>query len=261
MVPGLKKSFPVFIVLLCLLPMAAGAQQSVTPLLTYNTPPPFNPEFEHSLSHLIADRLNQLAQGQYQFQAAYLPRKRLMHHIDTDHWQGAVIWANPKWFNDEARNRYLWSEPLLTDTNLVLSHGQSPVDFQSPASLSGLRLGGILGYRYQEFEELIASGNIIRDDVVTDAQNLKRLKAGRIDVTFVSALALAELMRNEADADWQWLHISPTPRNTFDYAIFCDSSNTELMALINRAMPDLRALIRSSTAARITQQIPPEHTP
>jgi len=231
--------------LACTLLMAIGAGLSASwaaelvPLYLYNTPPPLNTNTPGNLSDHLAQRLTEASGGKYRFKATFLPRKRLDILVASKRWRGAVIWANPEWFDDRQRRRYLWSHPLATDYNLVASHRLKPVKYDGPASLKGLRLGGVLGHVYPEFESMLNHGEIIREDTRDYELNLLKLQSQRIDVTFLPASSLTAYTRKFPDLP-NWLHIAATPRSTFHYYIFCDRSEAKLMSYLNTQISQLK---------------------
>lgn len=214
------------------------ATEQVT-LYLYNTTPPLDLQTLGNLSVRLAKLLSDDSGGKYQFKTAYLPRKRLDILVSSGNWEGAVIWANPTWFRDPAQKRYLWSSPLATDYNLVLSHKQKPVEYATPASLQGLRLGGVLGHVYPELDLMFRQGRLARDDATSYLQNLLKLREKRVDVIFMPASALAIWKRQYPDWN-EWVYVSKTPQGVFDYHVFCDRSNTKLMAFLDEAVRRLQ---------------------
>ncbi|MCG8313209.1 MAG: ABC transporter substrate-binding protein [Pseudomonadales bacterium] len=209
------------------------------PLYTYNTPPPFYPDDPGNLSSYLANFFSE-ASPDKKFEAVYLPRKRLDNLITNSTWDGAIVWANPIWFNDPERHNYLWSNPIATDYNLVLSQKKLALEYEGPDSLSGLKLGGILGHVYVEFEDMIKRGNLIRENTHSYQSNLLKLKAGRVDVIFIPASSLSLLLASDPEMS-HWLHIAKRPRSKFQYFLFCDNSNHELVAFINTQLKRLQS--------------------
>lgn len=209
------------------------------PLYSYNTPPPFNPKLEDNLSDYLAQWFSQASTATDKFVAVHLPRKRLDHLVSGKAWRGAVLWANPLWFDDSGKSKYLWSDPVVADHNLVLSHKNRPVEYTAPASLQGLKLGGILGHVYTEFNSMLKDGSLSRDDAISYQQNLAKLEAGRVDVIFMPASSLTLLIKQKP-AMKQWLYIAKQPRNTFYYYFFCDLENKQLMSFLNQQIQQLQ---------------------
>lgn len=156
--------------------------------------------------------LNEGAVGRYRFTAELLPRKRLDYRIAGGE-QGIVLFVNGVWMGDPEQKRYLWTPPILSDRNEVISRmsGQKPVRviFDGPASLGGMRLGGVLGRKYKGLEEAIARGDILREDARGADHNLKKLLFGRIDIMSAPGTMLHYLVREMALEDK--IFFSPNP--------------------------------------------------
>lgn len=207
-------------------------------LYLYNTPPPFHPDSKDNVSDYLASWLTERSEGKYRFKAVYLPRKRLDRLISKGGWRGMVMWANPEWFKDLEKTQYVWSNPIATDYNMVLSNIGHPVEYDTPTSLKGLKLGGILGHVYTEFNPLIEDHSLTREDANNYQQNLMKLKAQRVDVIFLPSSAFGVLKKEHSDLN-DWLYISKQPRNKFQYYMFSDASHSELISYINRVTKQL----------------------
>lgn len=215
------------------------ATQSV-PLYSYYTDPPFAVGSDVSLTERLANWLSGRSAGRYAFVPTALPRKRLDQIVATPHWSGVVAWVNPRWMLDDDQQRFLWSRAFTFDTNLVVSHRDRPVDFRGSPSLNGLRVGGIVGRQYTDLKEAFDSGGARREDAMSETNNLSKLKLGRIDVTFVTAMSLKDHRRQMPDLD-RWLYVAARPRGSFDRHLFTSRDQTELMAFLNQALSALAA--------------------
>ena len=208
------------------------------PIYSYYTDPPFNANLSNNLTVRLANWLTEHSSGKYQFEAYSLPRKRLQNLLTKPDWHGVVAWPNPGWFVD-TQQQFLWSQPVGEDVNLVISHKQKPLVYTGPASLTGKILGGVLGHRYVEFDALIASGAVKREDTSSTMRNLLKLKAGRVDVIFLPASSIADYRRTIPGLD-EWMYISSVPRDTFKRYLFTSHSNVELMDYINQQIKAIR---------------------
>ncbi len=74
-------------------------------------------------------------------------------------FDGLVVWVNPAWVGDPQRERYLWTFPVMRDTNELISSIDKPITYRGPDSLKGLVFGGVEGYRYQGIDEAAAGGS------------------------------------------------------------------------------------------------------
>lgn len=216
----------------------AWAEQTV-PLYTYYSDPPFSVSWPDSLTAKLADALTAKSHGTYRFKAVQVPRLRLDKMIDGTQWPGLVAWVNPPWFGDESKTRYAWSRPFMKDADLVLSTKSHPVEYENGgASLEGLRLGGVVGHRYTDVQELIDSGKLIRDDADSELQSVLKLKYGRVQVTFVQASSLPYLRQEIPDLD-TWLYIARRPRDSYQRHLFASKTNQALIVFVDAALRQL----------------------
>lgn len=216
---------------------AAGAES--VPLYVGYADPPFSTTRPDSLTVELAAALTARARGRYQFKPVQLPRKRLNMVLAEPGWKGVVAWANPAWFNDEAMRRHAWSLPYMTDANLVVSLRSRPVEYTDQGnSLAGLRLGCIAGQRYPDLERLFKAGQVERNDVASELQNLQKLRLGRIDAALVQASSMPYFRQALPDLDL-WLHVAHNPRNSFKRFLFTNRRHAAMVAFLNGALGEL----------------------
>ncbi|MES2127043.1 MAG: transporter substrate-binding domain-containing protein [Pseudomonadota bacterium] len=222
---------------LALVATCAGAVD-IIPLYVIYEGAPFAPDQPGSLSDKLATNLNEQAKGRYLFVPTALPRKRVEVLMDDPNWRGVVAWVNPEFFGDRSHTKYLWSAPLYTDSNLVLSRRGSPVDYKTPLSLRGLRVGTIDSFRHPDLEPLFAGGGSMRADVHARSQNMFKLRAGRIDAVLMQASAMAQLRRDHPDLE-QWAHIARQPQAVYQRHLLV-SNDLALYGLINHMLADMQ---------------------
>jgi len=232
-----------YLVGVCLTLFGAGAAATETiPLFTYYADPPFAVEQDQgtgvdkdSLTVQLADWLSEQSKGRYRFEPRQLPRRRLNLVLDQPNWRGVVAWANPVWFRDEAQRKFLWSQPYMSDADLVVSPKAKPVRFEGIQSLSGLVLGGVAGHRYADLEPLLQTGEIVREDAHKEMQNLQKLKYKRIQVAFLQASSLPYYRHEIGDLDL-WLHIADKPRSTYNRHFFTNRENQKLLEFLDSSL-------------------------
>lgn len=198
---------------------AAAAPERV-PLYTYYQDPPLDGRSPGSLTQRLARWLGERSAGRYQFVATQLTRPQLDALIATPGWKGAVAWANPLWLNDPDRKRYRWTEALLQDSDLLVSHRRAPLEYLDEGrSLQGRSLGSVSGHRLADIEWMVAQGRIRRVDAPRQIDSLRLLEAGQVDAAFVQAISLPYFRRELAGLDG-WLHIASQPRATYGRHLF-----------------------------------------
>lgn len=155
-----------------------------------------------------------LPPGAGPFRVHLLPRKRLDLEMSRPGWIGLVPWVSPSFFGDVSMQRYVWSAPVMEDGDLVLSLKKKPVQYQGTNSLKGLKLGGVAGHVYAEFEALIAADLMQREDAPTTQSNLQKLLRGRVDVVFLSRSGLP-WWRQQIESFDEQVYVAEQPRNNF----------------------------------------------
>jgi polar amino acid transport system substrate-binding protein len=199
--------------LLTALPCTAG--ELVVPFATYYDYAPFySPDGSADLTHDLAALLTRESGGRYRFEPMLLPKKRIDNMLQHQNWQGVVAWSSPRFFYDESKVRYLWTDALLQESALVVSHIDAPVDFKGLESLRGKVLGTILNQRYVDVEDMIANQQLRRSDAPSMESNIRKLLLKRVDVVFISRSALGGLRHRIPGADNQ-LYIAAQPRDQF----------------------------------------------
>ena len=225
--------------LLPLLLHPAHAAPEQVPLYVGYADPPLSTTRPDSLTIKLAGALTEQSHGRYTFKATQLPRKRLTMTIADPAWKGVVAWANPAWFNDTSMSRYLWSAPFMTDTNLIVSTRDHPLEYSGDIqALAGLRVGTIFGHRYPDLDPLFRARTLERNDVASELQNLQKLKLGRLDAVLIQGSSLPYYREELPDLD-HWLYVARTPRNSFQRFLFTNRHNTEMMDFLNAALVQL----------------------
>lgn len=219
---------------------AAGAVEKIS-LYSHYTTAPFAVEgVPPQLSYTVrlAAWLTAQSAGRYLFEARQMPRLRLNRIVAQTDWQGVVAWANPLWFADPERQRFLWSSALMSDRNVLVSRQVDHVLFPVQEPAQPLRLGGISGHFYADLEPFIQRGLLLREDAQNDLSNVLKLQHGRVDIVVVQASSLAYLYTQMADFD-QWASVSPTLQPSYQRYLFTNTANPQLMAFLQQALLQL----------------------
>ena len=200
-------------------------------LYDYHQHPPFNTGGEAGLSHELVKYLNEKLGGEPRIELWLVNRARLALEMSDPDFDGLVVWVNPAWVGDPQRERYLWTFPVMRDTNELISSIDKPITYRGPDSLKGLVFGGVEGYRYQGIDEAAAGGELVRHDAKKVKINLDLLVRGRIDVTLVPGSALAFF--THVPAYEGKLFVSPFPQSSYTRHILLPKSRPELHATLN----------------------------
>jgi polar amino acid transport system substrate-binding protein len=250
---GNKVSSALLVFALSWLSTAVGAAEKMQ-LLTYYTSLPYAVEGakpgESATVHL-AEWLTQQSEGRYEFVPRQVPKLRLHLMLANPEWRGVVAWANPKFFDDVGRQRYLWSAPYMLDRDLVVSRETEKVPFVNGHPLASARFGGIAGHLHEGLQADFASGLLVREDAQNELSNLLKLKHRRVDVIILQASSLPYLRTQVPDLD-QWAYFDPQPYGQFERYLFTGMNSPELLAYLNRALlkiaedPSWQELLRAA---------------
>lgn len=225
--------------LMCL-GLPAGAAQEVQ-LLTYYTSLPYAVDGvapADSYTVRLAQWLSQESQGRYLFVPRQVPKKRLLKMLDNPSWNGVVAWANPLWFEDAQRQRFLWSSSVMHDRDLRVSRLADKVLFSQGQPLRQARFGGISGHFYPSLDALFASGLLRREDAQNELSSVLKLKHKRVDVILLQASSLAHIRAEVPDFD-RWAYVDQQPQAEFERFLFTSQRDPQLMEFINQTLPTL----------------------
>lgn len=224
---------------LALAMMVAGAGQALAadvPLITYHGFAPYVVEEKAGLTFDLADYLTRKSGGAYTFTVQVMPRKRLDEEL-----AGAkpvvVPWVSPAWFGDADMAKYKWSGAVMQDANAVLSPKAKPVEFSGPDSLSGLKLGGVSGHKYAGIDPLVESGKVTREDANSELINLKKVAAGRVDVTLMAESGARYMAKKEGLSDQ--IHFSANPHSKYERRVFVAGGDSKLAEFVTAAVNGL----------------------
>lgn len=245
--------------LLIFLTAQALASPPVTLYVSHNQPPfVIDQDQQLGLSYELAALLNRQQPETTRFHVQVYPRARLNQTLQP--WISAdcrqpgpdcpsdwvVLWMNPQWgFGTEAEQRYL-QVPLFEDADLILSPAAAPVVYQSPASLRGLRFGGLRGHTYLGIDELAGKGELQRLDSNTEEGQILRLLHDRVDAILLQQSTLHYYQAHSAPLreQLQQLYIAPVPFKRFRLYALIPEGRQDLQRLLETALksPEWTAL-------------------
>lgn len=129
-----------------------------------------------------------------------LPPKRTqaaLHAGEAD----LMCMMSPKWLGQPLPRARLGPPMVVLEDVLALppgSNGARPLDL---AAQRGLRVGTVLGYRYQELGPHFDAGRLVREDAATQQNVIEKLARGRTEAAVVDRLVLAQYNRGRPPAE------------------------------------------------------------
>ncbi|HJV02763.1 MAG TPA: transporter substrate-binding domain-containing protein [Burkholderiaceae bacterium] len=212
-----------------LLPGAAMAAEETLPAYNTYQSVPFVVG-EGGLANDLVGYLNNKLKGKYHFKLTQMPREALNKNVIGDPgFKGAVLFLSPPFVEDAAKTRYLWTQPLLHDSNAVISLGSRKLEYTGPDSFKGLKFGAVRGNRYMGLEDRFGK-DIQKEEVGEELSNIKKLAAGKIDATIMANSTFRFLMQQmgKQNAERSNLYTSSKTHMEFDRHIFVARDNPAL---------------------------------
>ena len=199
--------------------------------------------FYHDKPPLVIDK--QLATGQYfdvvsclnnqsseySFNAAYVPKPRIEQMIKTSGLEALVLGVHPNWFKDKHKEKYLWSNVILTDQDEFVSLTTSPFHYNDDSSFNGKVVGGVRGFFYKGINTAVKQKTLTRVDTINEKALLYMLLTKRIDFAIVSRSALIHYNKDKEFTNK--FHLSTVPHESFTRHIMLTLQQTKLLNHVN----------------------------
>ncbi len=181
-------------------------------IYSYHNVPPFITGKNEGLSYDLVRYLNNHGNNQFQFRLNIIPRKRLDNLLEANS-DIIVPWVSPEWFGTNARSRFLWTEPVLSDSNIYFSRKDNPIDIKEVADLNNLMLGGVLGHRYSILDKEVLKGKFTRTNAPHERNLIKMLIGKRADIAIMAESSARYLVWEGKRS--QEIYFSPYKHNAF----------------------------------------------
>lgn len=226
-----------FAVVLILAAGAAAAETSVG-IFTYHTHPPFVTGKGQGLTYDLARYLSDKSDGRYAFKVSEMSRPRLNKSITKE--QSAIVpWVSPVWFGDKEETKHTWTAgALMTDGNAVVTRSDTALDYNGPASIDGMVLGGLKGHRYSGLDDYIEqSASTRRVDADSHTANFRKLLNKQTDVMLIPKSGALFVIKQKQIEDQ--VYISPTPHSSYARRVMVLAGQGELKAYLDSILAGL----------------------
>lgn len=100
------------------------------------------------------------------------------------------------WYNKDRESFLKYSEPFAVNRLVFVHRADQPFEFHSLDDLKGKTVGTVFGYAYDP--NFLSSNLFKREEVKDIVLNLKKVAAGRIDLTLDDELVLKYLIQTQA---------------------------------------------------------------
>lgn len=222
----IKKSLAIAAGISLLLSAQLSAAAETIPAYNTYQSVPFQVGRDGSLASDLVNYVNEKLQGQYTLELKQMPRRRLNDEVLTNPaFDGVVLFLAPPWVGDAGQYKYLWSEPVFTDHNLIVSRPDTAIEYSGPASLTDHRFAGIIGNFYSGLQSIDRSA-----DTTAELSNLKNLISKRIDVTLIADSIFSYYLTTNSNRRYALdkMHVSSSDHASYNRYLFTSSKNTGL---------------------------------
>lgn len=161
------------------------------------------------------------------------PRKRVESALASG-YVDLICDLRPEWLDGKD---WLWTETVFTNNLMVASRKDTPPVPQLQ-TLANIRVGTLLGYRYQELESVLDK-HFVRDEALTDDINLSKLLTHRFDYMLTNSLYFD--YQRKVHADRQQLHPVSLKITSFDTYCALPHQGKWPAPKVNRAIQALKS--------------------
>lgn len=132
---------------------------------------------------------------------------------------------------------YYWSEAIIHNRDVILSHLNAPLKFASIDALKGKRIGTIHGFKYPTLEPLFASKKLERIDAQNTANSLQMLLRHHVDGIVISEAVARWMIRNDQSLkDKFYFSKNTIDQNSIEYRFRKDDKLLPIIKRVNEAL-------------------------
>lgn len=234
--------------LLCLLPACSLANAVLTIAVDNNSPPFAYEDARHQPQGIYVRLLQAVArQSGLPLHIRAMPWRRALQGLALGQHGVAGLYLNP-----ERQQRYLLSEPIWQEDVHVFTLPGVPLQVGRTEDLTGSKVGTLAGWYYSDkLQAMQLRGELVLETSESDAQNIAKLHAKRLDAILAIRDSVTHLQRHHPRNG------TPPPlrdaglllRNPTYLALPFTPGNVAVMDRLNQA---LRQLDRAALAATAT---------
>jgi polar amino acid transport system substrate-binding protein len=235
-----------YIVLFVILISFASIAKETVILAYYNDAPPWQTKHGElkGLSNELATFLNSDKNSPYNFVPEFITRNRINIILAKDEDAIVVAWVHPSFFDDAKKNKYLWSQPLISDSQLIISSKKHPIQFNNISSLKGKVFSAVAGTRYKTLEPLINAGEIKRIDTVRFVAAIQNVLLANKGIDFCIIEKSTFNFFKKIDKSTLYLdmaYISEKPFTPFyKRSLLIPLKNKEIFNYLNQRLKDIK---------------------
>jgi|GEM_PF-6446259 len=223
----------------CLISMIqlVDAKDTITVYSYYSSPPFSMGANKGGLIQEVVETIDQNAKN-LSLDLRIISRPALTEILKTEKNPFIVAFAHPTWFQDKERIKYLWSRPLFSDHNVLISNELKPIDFKGQYSFAFQKVGVPRGYQIYLLDDLVKKGKANRQDVASIPALIKMVAQSKIKMAVIPypivRYYVDQLKLNDT------IHFSNRPHQTYERHFMLVNGSVELNGDIDDAIRKAR---------------------
>jgi len=148
---------------------------------------------------------------------------------------GTLIYSYTK----EREQDFIFTDPIITLENRIFYNKDNPVDWDKPADLEGLTIGGVVDYDYDILRENDLDVTLQRASEA--AANFRKLGAGRVDAVISNRLVGRGLAEDAGVSDTVEAHPKPTSEEPYHVMVSREAGNADaIVKAFNAGLAELK---------------------
>lgn len=221
----------IFLGFVCIVFLSFSSQaKTVIDLYMYTDKPPYmiDSDLTKGLSHDFVAALNDHS-NEFKFKLLYAPKARAHEALNQNN--SGILWVNSRWFDDANQQKYLWSDDLIYDKEIFITHNKS-FKYKDLKSLHNKTIVGTRGYFYFNLDALFEKRLLERVNVRAETYIPTFLIKKRADIGVMGFQTYFYLLRQNPQ-----LGIELVVLENYDYkftrSIMFDKKNVKVAEEIN----------------------------
>ncbi len=156
--------------------------------------------------------------------------------------QGTYDIVPNTWMTEERKKVFFFSEPYAENRISFIRRRGEPFEYDGLESLKGFVVGVVRGYGYEE--SFLQASGFVREEASDFLTNIRKLLAGRIDMTLEDEMVARHLLANDEGEYAEKIEFVAEPLVVKRLYVVCGLSNPrhrEIIEAFNRGLLSIRA--------------------
>lgn len=146
------------------------------------------------------------------------------------------------WYTDARAKELLYSEPFAENNLKFVTVKGDTFDYSGMDSLTGKKVGIVRSYGYGD--DFTNADNFTKVEAVSFIINVKKLVAGRVELTLEDEIVGTKFIMNEDPSLLDKIRFCPTPFSTKKLYVTCGLANPrhkEIIEAFNKGLEEIKA--------------------